>query len=932
MGNRVDLDEVSLDMARYADRDMQEAIVNYLQKREAKWQPDLVVPIGSSATIFVANYRDRLFPETPILYVVDRRLLPPGALEKNAAYIGQEIDLPGLLEDMLQVAPATKNIAVIVGTTPLEHNWQEAFQKAAEPLAGRINFTYYSDLSFDQMKESASTLPPDSYIFFLLLVRDAAGVTLNSDDALQRLHAVAHAPINSIFDQQLGLGIVGGRLYQSGGVGKEAADVAIRILDGESTSSISPRLFERLPARYDWRELQRWKINEKLLPPGSTVFFREPTVWDRYRAWIIAGISICVLQALLITGLLFNLFRRRRAERSLTESEGRFETMADAAPIMIWMTGQDKLCTFVNKPWLAFTGRRMEKELGSGWSEVVHHDDFENAMKTYVAAFDARRPFTMKYRIRRHDGEYRFITDSGAPRFGPHGNFRGYVGARVDVTDLLEQQKALHEFEERVTLAAEVARLGVWELNTATNEIWISDNARELFQFATEGPISFAGFRDRTHPEDRAMRDAAFKRAIETQGMYAIEYRALLPDGTVRWISGRARCVSDDRGKLTRLVGVSMDVTDRKEAQELFQLANEASSSGTLLVDGQGHIVLVNARTEKLFNYWRDELIGKPIEMLVPERFTNHFAHREKFLAAPEARMIGAERELFGRRKDGSEFPVEIGLNPIQTPHGILVLATVVDISLRKRAEEEAVRQREQINLLTRVSLLGEMTASLAHELNQPLSAIVSNANAGMRFIDKGKADPGTLREILVDVADDSRRANDIIRNVRNTIKRGDVIRQLINLNDIVTSVAHMVRPDAASHSCEVKTFLANNLPAVVGDPTQIQQVLVNLVGNAFEAMRDIPVNKRKIELTTEKNGDETVQVAVRDYGVGLSDAIRARLFERFFTTREEGLGMGLAIVHSIIEAHGGKIEAENMNGGGACFHFALPVTKKISK
>jgi len=224
------------------------------------------------------------------------------------------------------------------------------------------------------------------------------------------------------------------------------------------------------------------------------------------------------------------------------------------------------------------------------------------------------------------------------------------------------------------------------------------------------------------------------------------------------------------------------------------------------------------------------------------------------------------------------------------------------------------------------------MTACLAHELNQPLSAILSNANAGMRFIDKGKADPGTLREILVDVADDSRRANGIIRNVRNTIKRGDVIRQLINLNDVVTSVAHMVRPDAASHSCEVKTFLANNLPAVVGDPTQILQVLVNLVGNAFEAMRDIPVNKRKIELTTEKNGDETVQVAVRDYGVGLSDAIRARLFERFFTTREEGLGMGLAIVHSIIEAHGGKIEAENMNGGGACFHFALPVTKKISK
>ena len=324
MGERVDLDEVSLDMARYADRDMQEAIVDYLQKRKAKWRPDLVVPIGSPAGIFVANYRDRLFPETPILYAtLDRRLLPPGALEKNATYIGQIYEIPGFLEDMLQIAPATKNIDVVVGATPLEHLWQETFKKAAEPLAGRIKFTYYSDLSFDQMKERVSTLPPDSYIFFLLLLRDAAGVTFNADEALQRLHAVANAPINSIFNHQLGLGIVGGRLHQSDRVGKEAAQVAIRILHGEPASSFPPKLIEPLPPRYDWRELQRWKINEKLLPPGSTILFREPTVWERYRDLDHrrCHFDLRILQALLITGLLANLVKRRRAERSLTQAE-----------------------------------------------------------------------------------------------------------------------------------------------------------------------------------------------------------------------------------------------------------------------------------------------------------------------------------------------------------------------------------------------------------------------------------------------------------------------------------------------------------------------------------------------------------------------------------------------------------------------------------
>ena len=346
MGERVDLDEVSLDMARYADRDMQEAIVDYLQKRKAKWRPDLVVTIGAPAGIFAANYRDRLFPETPILYAtLDRRLLPPGALDNNATYIGQVYEIPGFIEDMLQIAPATKNIEVIVGTTPLEHLWQEAFKKAVEPYAGRVKFTYYSDLSFDQMKEGVSKLPPNSYIFFLLLLRDAAGVTLNADAALQRLHAVANAPINSIFNHQLGLGIVGGRLHQSDRVGKEAAQVAIRILHGEPASSFPPRLVERLPARYDWRELHRWKINEKLLPTGSTVLFREPTAWERHRTLIIAGISVFVLQALLITGLLANLVKRRRAERFLTESEKRFQTMADAAPVLIWVSGEDKLPT-----------------------------------------------------------------------------------------------------------------------------------------------------------------------------------------------------------------------------------------------------------------------------------------------------------------------------------------------------------------------------------------------------------------------------------------------------------------------------------------------------------------------------------------------------------------------------------------------------------
>ena len=181
--------------------------------------------------------------------------------------------------------------------------------------------------------------------------------------------------------------------------------------------------------------------HRKTLPPGSTVFIARPRLWEEHRARIIAGISVVGLQALLIAGLVINLIRRRRAESSLGESEKRFQTVADATPVLIWMTGEDQGCTFFNKAWLEFTGRSMEQELGRGWRESVHPDDLDKATESYGNVFEAREPFTTQYRLRRHDGEYRWITDQGVPRYGPRGNFRGYVGACVDITDLLKRSR-----------------------------------------------------------------------------------------------------------------------------------------------------------------------------------------------------------------------------------------------------------------------------------------------------------------------------------------------------------------------------------------------------------------------------------------------------------------------------------------------------------
>jgi C4-dicarboxylate-specific signal transduction histidine kinase len=254
-----------------------------------------------------------------------------------------------------------------------------------------------------------------------------------------------------------------------------------------------------------------------------------------------------------------------------------------------------------------------------------------------------------------------------------------------------------------------------------------------------------------------------------------------------------------------------------------------------------------------------------------------------------------------------------------------------MDITARKQAELDAQRDRAELSHLSRVALIGEMSASIAHELNQPLAGILSNAAAGQRFIDQGDVNLREIREMLGDIIADGRRASDVVRGIRGMVKKEQAERRLVDLNEVVMDALRMASPDAVLRSCQMETSLEANLPAIEGDPVQLQQVLLNLVINAFDAMRDTPPSRRKVVIATQSNGDGTVRTSVRDHGSGISEDTRDRLFDPFFSTKTEGLGMGLAIVRSIAEAHGGTITAENVNDGGARFEFVVPMNSHSS-
>ena len=371
---------------------------------------------------------------------------------------------------------------------------------------------------------------------------------------------------------------------------------------------------------------------------------------------------------------------RREKTNVLSESEERFRTMANTAPVMIWMSGTDKLCNFFNKGWLDFTGRTLEQELGNGWAEGVHREDFDRCLEVYDNSFNARQEFTMEYRLRRLDGEYRWVLDTGVPRFAPDGNFLGYISCATDITE-------------------------------------------------------------------------------------------------------------------------------------------------------------------------------------------------------------------------------------------------------RKRTELEVVQQRAELAHIARVSMMGELAASLAHELNQPLTAILSNAQAAQRFLAANPADLYDVREILKDIVQDNNRAGEVIRRLRAMVRKEELEFVPLELASVIRDVVQLVHSDAILRNSRVALQAAPDFPAVRGDRVQLQQVVLNLLLNAFDAMKDCPMQDREVTVHGELDGANAIRVAVSDRGIGLSSEKLDKIFHPFYTTKREGLGMGLSISRSIIEAHGGRLWAENNPDRGATFYFTLPTS-----
>ena len=361
-----------------------------------------------------------------------------------------------------------------------------------------------------------------------------------------------------------------------------------------------------------------------------------------------------------------------------------------------------------------------------------------------------------------------------------------------------------------------------------------------------------------------------------------------------------------------------------RESEHRFRMVFEASPTALLMVDTGGLIVLANAQASSVFGYRIHELIGMEVEALVPGRVrAAHIAYREQFVGQPQARNMAVGRELHGLRKDGSQVPVVVGLRPIATPEGLFVLASVADITERLALEREATLQREELAHLSRVGMLGELSGSMAHELNQPLAAILSNAQAAQRFLDRAQPDLDEVRASLADIVADDKRAGEVIRRLRAMLKKQAAVHRPLYVNDLVLEVLRMARSDLLNRNASAHIELASGLPLVNGDQVQLQQVLINLLLNAGDAM--LGSEDRDLTIRSRLTNQGWVEVSFIDSGPGIPPDDLERIFQPFVTTKRDGIGLGLAVCRSIIAAHGGRLWAENNGARGATLRFALP-------
>jgi signal transduction histidine kinase len=439
--------EVPVQAARASGEAPDASIAEGVRSAFGSHRLDLIITIGGPAATFAQQFRQELFPATPMLIAgVDRRFVEHGTFTDHETTLATQHDPALMIDEILRLLPETRTVMVVVGTSQVEQFWLREMKRDFGRFGDRLQFIWTNELSFDEIVERCRTMPAHSAIFFAILSLDGKGEPRIEGNTLVSLHAVASAPMFALYG--MGQGIVGGPLLSTDELSRTTANVALRVLAGESPGLIKTPTQRTGQPTYDARELRRWKIDESHLPSASIVLFREPTIWQRYRTPFTFGALVGGIPVVAIVLFVGRIKRRRAVGRGPMATDLLARGPADAS-VRVWAASTD--------------GRRVDAGRPPGavqhdtWTDVVHPDDVERCREIYRRAFERRDPFQMEYRVREAGGEERWILDTGLPRFSGR-DFDGYVGSAVDITSLVRARAELSHLSRHLMEAHERER------------------------------------------------------------------------------------------------------------------------------------------------------------------------------------------------------------------------------------------------------------------------------------------------------------------------------------------------------------------------------------------------------------------------------------------------------------------------------------------
>ena len=474
--------------------------------------------------------------------------------------------------------------------------------------------------------------------------------------------------------------------------------------------------------------------------------------------------------------------------------------------------------------------------------------------------------------------------------------------------------------------------VGTWDLDLSTRELEWSETARILLGVEPDQPASYELLLSRLEPEDRERVENAINHVTERGGRFDVSFRLANASGLGRWIRARAGLIRDEAGAARHLSGIFLDIDEEKQVEEALRTREthlrsilQTIPDAMIVIDGHGIIQLFSSAAERLFGWSEHEAIGQNVSIMMPEPDrSRHDSYIARYRTTGDPHIIGIGRIVTGKRRDGTTFPMHLSIGEMQSGGEPYFTGFVRDLTEHQQTQARLQELQSELVHVSRLTAMGEMASALAHELNQPLAAI-SNYMKGSQRLLAGSTDPNApkIESALDRAAEQALRAGQIIRRLRDFVSRGESEKRVESLSKLIEEAGALGLAGAREQNVQLRFNLDPDADLVLADRVQIQQVLVNLFRNALEAMAQSP--RRELVVANSRVADDMIEVEVSDTGSGFQGDVASNLFQTFFTTKETGMGVGLSISRSIIEAHGGRMWAESNATGGATFRFTLP-------